>query len=89
MSDFDFPIFHISRGVFIEAEYQDPLLEDYQNNPLLEALPPIWDEKTVVQKLASKPLYKSSERNLPIHYGRIAYNEYRGTSSSPCRSISN
>ncbi|WP_254456922.1 ATP-binding protein [Brevibacillus sp. HD1.4A] len=67
MSDFDFPIFHISRGVFMEAEYQDPLLEDYQNNPLLEALPPIWDEKTVVQKLASKPLYKSSERNLPVH----------------------
>ncbi|MFC8689596.1 ATP-binding protein [Brevibacillus porteri] len=67
MSDFDFPIFHISRGVFMEAEYQDPLLEDYQNNPLLEALPPIWDEKTVVQKLASKPIYKSSERNLPVH----------------------
>ncbi|MCM3432087.1 ATP-binding protein [Brevibacillus invocatus] len=67
MSEFDFPIFQISRGVFMEAEYQDPLLEDYQNNPLLEALPPIWDEKTVVQKLASKPIYKSSERNLPVH----------------------
>jgi hypothetical protein len=45
MSEFDVPLFHFSRGEFIEADYQDPLLEDYRNNPLLEALPPIWDDK--------------------------------------------
>lgn len=67
MSEFDVPLFHFSRGEFIEADYQDPLLEDYRNNPLLEALPPIWDDKTVVNKLASKPIFNASERDLPVH----------------------
>lgn len=67
MSEFDVPLFHFSRGSFMEADYQDPLLEDYRNNPLLEALPPIWDDKTVVNKLASKPIFHASERDLPIH----------------------
>lgn len=67
MSEFEVPLFHFSRGKFVEADYQDPLLEDYRNNPLLEALPPIWDEKTVVQKLASRPIFHASERELPVH----------------------
>jgi hypothetical protein len=67
MSEFDIPLFHFSRGEFVEADYQDPLLEDYRNNPLLEALPPIWDDKTVVNKLASKPIFNASERDLPVH----------------------
>lgn len=67
MSDFDVPLFHFSRGEFVEADYQDPLLEDYRNNPLLEALPPIWDDRTVVNKLASKPIFNASERELPVH----------------------
>ncbi|AJY75323.1 ATP-binding protein [Paenibacillus beijingensis] len=67
MSEFDVPLFHFSRGEFVEADYQDPLLEDYRNNPLLEALPPIWDDKTVVNKLASKPIFNASERDLPVH----------------------
>ncbi|MED4912118.1 ATP-binding protein [Brevibacillus centrosporus] len=67
MSEFDVPLFHLSRGEFVEADYQDPLLEDYRGNPLLEALPPIWDDKTVVNKLASKPIFQASERDLPVH----------------------
>ncbi|WP_246578826.1 ATP-binding protein [Cohnella xylanilytica] len=67
MSEFDVPLFHFSRGTFVEADYQDPLIEDYRSNPLLEALPPIWDEKTVVQKLASRPKFHASERELPVH----------------------
>lgn len=67
MSEFDVSLFHFTRGEFVEADYQDPLLEDYRGNPLLEALPPIWDDKTVVNKLASKPIYSSSERELPVH----------------------
>lgn len=67
MTEFDVPLFHFTRGEFIEADYQDPLLEDYRNNPLLEALPPIWDDKTVVRRLASKPIYSDSERELPVH----------------------
>lgn len=67
MSEFDVPLFNFTRGEFVEADYQDPLLEDYRNNPLLEALPPIWDDKTVVNMLASKPIYNASERELPVH----------------------
>ncbi|CAM3501402.1 ATP-binding protein [Brevibacillus invocatus] len=67
MSEFDVPLFHFSRGEFVEADYQDPLLEDYRGNPLLEALPAIWDDKTVVNKLASKPIFQVSERDLPVH----------------------
>lgn len=67
MSEFDVPLFHFSRGKFVEADYQDPQLEDYRGNPLLEALPPIWDDKTVVNKLVSKPIFQVSERDLPVH----------------------
>jgi len=67
MSEFDIPQFDFGRGQFIEANYQDPLLEDYRGNPLLEALPPIWDDRTVVKQLASKPIFHASERTLPVH----------------------
>ncbi|WP_342418935.1 AAA family ATPase [Paenibacillus sp. FSL H8-0168] len=67
MNEIDVPLFHFSRGQFIEADYQDPLLEDYRNNPLLEALPPIWDDKTVAKNLAHNPSFKISERELPVH----------------------
>lgn len=67
MNELESPLFHINQGTFIEADYLDPLLDDYRDNPLIESLPPIWDERSVVQKLASRPLYKSSERELPVH----------------------
>lgn len=67
MREFPIPTFNINSGISVEADYKDPLLEEYRNNPLLEALPSIWDEETVIQKLASKPLYKNSERELPVH----------------------
>ncbi|MCP1312595.1 ATP-binding protein [Paenibacillus tyrfis] len=67
MKQIPIPMFNINTGLTIEADYQDPLLEEYRNNPLLEALPPIWDESTVIQNLASKPLYKVAERELPVH----------------------
>ncbi|MGO4548019.1 ATP-binding protein [Paenibacillus sp. 2TAB23] len=67
MSEFDIPLFQFSRGEFVEADYQDPLLEDYRNNPLLEALPPIWDDHAVVKSLSSSPIFNPSERNLPVH----------------------
>jgi len=67
LNESDFSLFHIARGALVEADYQDPLLDDYRGNPLIEALPPIWDEGTVTRKLASRPLFKSSERELPTH----------------------
>lgn len=67
MSEFEVQLFQFSRGKFVEAEYQDPLLEDYRGNPLLEALPPIWDDQSVVKQLVSKPIFHVSERDLPTH----------------------
>ncbi|MGK8612933.1 hypothetical protein ACRS4M_10745 [Streptococcus pneumoniae] len=60
-------LFSIFRGVTVEAHYHDAQLEDYADNPLLEALPPIWDEATAVRQMASRPKNNASERNLPSH----------------------
>lgn len=57
----------IFRGVTVEAYYHDPQLDDYAGNPLLEALPPIWDEATAVRKMASRPKFNANERSLPTH----------------------
>lgn len=65
MNEIDVPLFHFSRGQFIEADYQDPLLEDYRNNPLLEALPPIWDDKTVVKISHTIRVLKYLNENYP------------------------
>ncbi|GAX88422.1 ATP-binding protein [Effusibacillus lacus] len=67
MSENTFPKFHIAEGLTVEAKYLDPLLDDYRNNPLIEALPPIWDEATVANQMASRPVYKTEECSLPPH----------------------
>ncbi|WP_083208838.1 hypothetical protein [Brevibacillus laterosporus] len=87
MNELDFSLLHINQGTFVEAEYLDPLLDDYRDNPLIESLLPIWDERSVVQKLASRPLYKSSERELPVHLRIIVYSEFPGTSFNRCPNI--
>ncbi|WP_281167979.1 hypothetical protein [Paenibacillus assamensis] len=37
MSEFDVPLFHFSRGEFVEADYQDPLLEDYRKKSVIRS----------------------------------------------------
>jgi len=59
-----FPLF---RGITIKADYHESELEDYKNNPLIEALPYIWDEAQVVKQLASRPIYKEEEQRYPAH----------------------
>jgi len=53
------------RGRVVEAEYNDPLIPAYQDNPLLEALPPIWSKKQVIDMLQYYPDYQTSHRQWP------------------------
>jgi len=46
----------------VEAEYNDPEIPDYQNNPLNEALPPIWSKEQVINMLQYYPDYQEAHR---------------------------
>lgn len=49
----------------IEAEYNDPLIPDYKNNPFIEALPPIWKKEQVIDMLQYYPEYQKAHRQWP------------------------
>jgi hypothetical protein len=53
------------RGRVVEAEYNDPLIPGYQDNPLLEALPPIWSKEQVIDMLQYYPDYQEAHRQWP------------------------
>ncbi|BAQ60813.1 Tn7-like transposition protein C [Geminocystis sp. NIES-3708] len=55
------------KGQVIQAQYQDPLLSIYRNNPLIEALPTILSEEEAMVRLAYYPEYDTGERTLPNH----------------------
>jgi hypothetical protein len=50
---------------FKEAEYKDPGLAEYAENPLIAALPHIMSPKDVVKELSKVPKISSAEVNLP------------------------
>ncbi|WP_238413612.1 ATP-binding protein [Alicyclobacillus sp. TC] len=54
-------------GTVEEAKYTDALLEDYRGNPLIEALPPIWSPRDVLQFMTSLPNIRPEERELERH----------------------
>lgn len=55
----------------IEAIYSEQLIEEYKENPLIEALPPIYSNKEIIEKLATYPFFKKEERyyekNVRLH----------------------
>jgi AAA domain len=53
------------RGRMVKAEYNDPLIPDYQNNPLIEALPAIWSREQVIDMLQYYPDYQEAHRGWP------------------------
>src|SRR5437660_115616 len=53
------------RGRMVEAEYNDPLIPDYKDNPLDEALPPIWSKEQVIDMLQHYPDYQEAHRQWP------------------------
>ncbi|WP_226530356.1 ATP-binding protein [Metabacillus niabensis] len=61
----------VLKGDFEEAEYKGQALSEYSNNPLIEALPPIFDEDDVLERFMVTPRItaqdKQSARNIRYH----------------------
>jgi hypothetical protein len=55
-------------GEAVEAEYNEQVIEEYGDNPFIEALPPILNELEAVEKLAVYPNFDPQERRLDKQY---------------------
>ncbi|MGG3772974.1 ATP-binding protein [Heyndrickxia faecalis] len=49
------------------AEYNEQEILEYQGNPLIEALPPIYSQEEVIDRLCMYPPYNKEERSLNDH----------------------
>lgn len=56
------------RGTRVDAIYTLQILDEYKDNPLIEALPPILSKEEAIAKLSKIPDYNPEERNLEPHY---------------------
>ncbi|MDP4086127.1 MAG: ATP-binding protein [Bacillota bacterium] len=52
----------------VDAIYSDQIVQDYESNPLIEALPPIFTEDDVIEHLSVIPSYDEKERSLNANY---------------------
>ena len=59
--------FLVGKGRIVEADYQPSEISTYRGNPLIEALPPIWSEDEVEERLRYYPPYEDSDRLAPAH----------------------
>lgn len=50
------------------AVYKEQIVSDYRDNPMIEALPPVYSVKEVIDRLAVYPEYNNEERGLDSHY---------------------
>ncbi|EJR06484.1 hypothetical protein II7_04992 [Bacillus cereus MSX-A12] len=61
----------VLKGDFEEANYKAQVLSEYDNNPFIEALPPIFDEDDVLERFMVTPRIteqdKQSETNIRYH----------------------
>ncbi|MEK3979692.1 ATP-binding protein [Psychrobacillus sp. FSL K6-2836] len=61
----------VLKGGFEDADYKKQALLEYNNNPFIEALPPIFDEDDVLERFMLTPRItlqdKQSERNIRYH----------------------
>lgn len=55
-------------STFIHANYSDQVIEEYKDNPLIEALPPIYSKEEVIGKLSYYPVFNASEREMESHH---------------------
>lgn len=51
-----------------DAVYKEQIICEYQGNPLVEALPPIWSPREAMDMLTMEPRYNEKERELDVHY---------------------
>jgi hypothetical protein len=59
-------IFH--DGEMVDAIYSDQIVKDYESNPFIEALPPIFTEDDVIEQLSVIPPFDERERTLHANY---------------------
>jgi hypothetical protein len=64
----------VLKGEEVQAAYLEQEIPDYCGNPLIEALPPIWDKEQVENQLMFFPPYSDEQRDLPAHL-RLQLNE--------------
>lgn len=55
----------------LDAHYRQVGIAEFDGNPLIEALPPVYDTAQWVQQLASMPAFDAAERELPAHMRRL------------------
>lgn len=59
----------LSNGTLaVAAQYREMPILEYQNNPLIEALPPIYNKAEVAEKIGNYPYIGEEERNLDASY---------------------
>jgi AAA domain len=52
----------------VDAIYSNQIVQDYESNPLIEALPPILTENDVIEQLSVFPSFNENERKLNANY---------------------
>jgi hypothetical protein len=58
------PPLSVVRGEQVSANYIDQLITEYQDNPLIEALPRLWSKEEVAEMLSYYPYYDPAQRDL-------------------------
>jgi hypothetical protein len=48
----------------VKAIYTDPILPEYRGNPLIEALPPIWNREEIYENILYLPPFNKKEKEL-------------------------
>jgi hypothetical protein len=61
------PSLLVGKGRVEQATYLDPVIPNYQGNPLIEALPPILTQDETAERLAFHPEYDEEHRNMPAY----------------------
>ncbi|MBM0744523.1 ATP-binding protein [Phormidium sp. CLA17] len=61
------PSLLVNKGRVEHATYLDPIIPNYQGNPLIEALPPILTQDETAEHLAFYPPYDEEHRKMPAH----------------------
>lgn len=51
----------------VEAKYKEQLVEEYEGNPFIEALPEIFNKADVINKIAFYPKFNTKEREYEAH----------------------
>jgi len=58
----------VKNNQFTHAHYKEQFVKEYQNNPLIESLPPILSKEGVIEELSYYPHFDEGERQLDSQY---------------------